>query len=143
MFKRTSANVETTQPIAPVERITSVLGGGIIWRAKDKENYYIARFNPLENNFRLYYVRDGARKTLASTRIALTAGKWHSMKIVQHGDSFEAYLDGKKLLEGSDNLFSDAGGVGLWTKADAVTSFDNFVSSKRLSKLEITDLCVG
>ena len=101
-------------------------GGGVIWRVQDKENYYIARFNPLENNFRIYYVCDGARKTLADARIALPAGKWHTLKIVQHGNRFEGYLNGEKLLEGTDNLFSKAGGVGLWTKADAVTSFDDF-----------------
>jgi hypothetical protein len=101
-------------------------GGGVIWRVQDKENYYISRFNPLENNFRIYYVRDGARKTLADVKIALPAGKWHTLKIVQHGNRFEGYLNGEKLLEGTDNLFTKAGGVGLWTKADAVTSFDEF-----------------
>ena len=101
-------------------------GGGVIWRARDKENYYIARFNPLENNFRIYYVRDGARKTLASTRVALPAGKWHSLEITQKGHNFEGYLDGKKLLEGESDRFTTPGGVGLWTKADAVTSFDKF-----------------
>ena len=102
-------------------------GGGVIWRVQDKDNYYIARFNPLENNFRIYYVRDGARKTLADARIALPAGKWHTLKIVQHGNRFEGYLNGKKLLQDMDNLFTKPGGVGLWTKADAVTSFDDFL----------------
>lgn len=102
-------------------------GGGVIWRVRDQENYYIARFNPLENNFRIYYVRDGARKTLASVRIALPAGKWHTLGIVQHGNQFEGYLNGKKLLDGTNDLFAKPGGVGLWTKADAVTSFDDFL----------------
>lgn len=101
-------------------------GGGVMWRVQDNENYYIARFNPLEDNFRLYSVRDGRRKTLASATIALSAGQWHSLRIVQHGARFEGYLDGKKLLEGRDDLFANAGGVGLWTKSDAVTSFDDF-----------------
>jgi hypothetical protein len=101
-------------------------GGGVIWRAQDQDNYYIARFNPLEDNFRIYSVRDGARKTLASVRIALPAGQWHTLKIVQNGNHFEGYLNGKKLLEGTNDLFKKAGGVGLWTKADAVTSFDDF-----------------
>ncbi len=102
-------------------------GGGVIWRVQDKDNYYIARFNPLENNFRIYYVRDGARKTLASTRITLPAGEWHTLRIEQHGNKFKGYLNGKKLLKGTDNLFTKPGGVGLWTKADAVTSFDDFL----------------
>jgi len=101
-------------------------GGGVIWRVQDKENYYIARFNPLEDNFRVYYVRDGARKTLADARIALPAGKWHTLKIVQRGNRFEGDLNGKKFLEGADNLFTTPGGVGVWTKADAVTYFDDF-----------------
>ena len=101
-------------------------GGGVIWRAQDKDNYYIARFNPLEDNFRIYYVRDGARKKLASARAKLPAGKWHTLKIVQHGSRFEGYLNGRKLLNGTHNLFTKSGGVGLWTKADAVTSFDDF-----------------
>ena len=101
-------------------------GGGVIWRVQDGENYYIARFNPLEDNFRIYYVRDGARKTLASVRVALPVGKWHTLKIIQHGNQFEGYLNGRKLLNGTNNLFKKPGGVGLWTKADAVTSFDDF-----------------
>jgi len=101
-------------------------GGGVIWRAQDKDNYYIARFNPLEDNFRIYSVREGHRKTLASAKIALPAGKWHSLKIVQQGDRFQGYLNGKEILEGESDLFPHSGGVGLWTKADAVTSFDNF-----------------
>ena len=101
-------------------------GGGVIWRVRDKDNYYIARFNPLEDNFRLYTVHAGVRKMLADAKIALSAGKWHTLRIVQQGNRFAGYLNGKKLVEGTDNLFAKAGGVGLWTKADAVTSFDDF-----------------
>ncbi len=101
-------------------------GGGVIWRAQDKGNYYIARFNPLEDNFRIYYVKDEARKILASARIKLPVGKWHELKIIQNGNHISGYLNGDKLLEVDDDLFTEAGGVGLWTKADAVTSFDNF-----------------
>jgi len=101
-------------------------GGGVIWRVRDKGNYYIARYNPLENNFRIYYIKDEARKILASARIKLPADKWHELKIVQNGNHITGYLNGKKLLEVDDNTFTKTGGVGLWTKADAVTSFDNF-----------------
>ena len=100
-------------------------GGGVMWRVQDSGNYYIARFNPLEDNFRIYYVRNGVRRTLASARVALPAGEWHTLKIVQHGNRFEGYLNGKKFLEGTSSLFMDPGGVGVWTKADAVTSFDD------------------
>ena len=101
-------------------------GGGVIWRAQDKDNYYISRYNPLENNFRIYYVKDGARRMLASALVKLPAHKWHELKIVQQGNKISGYLNDKKLLEVEDSTFARAGGVGLWTKADAVTSFDNF-----------------
>ncbi len=101
-------------------------GGGVIWRAKDKNNYYIARYNPLEDNFRIYYVKNGVRKMLASTQIKLPAHQWHEMKIEHKGNKIRGYLNGKKLLEVRDNTFPEAGGVGLWTKADAATSFDDF-----------------
>lgn len=101
-------------------------GGGIIWRVRDGDNYYIARYNPLENNFRIYYVRDGARRMLASARIVLPAHVWQVMKIVQDGNHIEGFLNGEKYLEIQDETFPNPGGTGLWTKADAVTSFDNF-----------------
>jgi len=101
-------------------------GGGVIWRAKDKGNYYISRFNPLENNFRIYYIKDEARKILASARVKLPAKKWYELKIVQNGKHITGYLNGNKYLEVDDDMFMNSGGVGLWTKADAVTSFDNF-----------------
>jgi 3-keto-disaccharide hydrolase len=104
-------------------------GGGVIWRARDADNYYIARFNPLENNFRIYTVHDGKRRKLTGATVTLAENQWHTLEIVQHGNRFEGYLDGEKLLEGSDSLFPDAGGVGLWTKADAATSFDDFTVS--------------
>ncbi len=110
-------------------------GGGVIWRAKDHDNYYISRYNPLENNFRIYYVKDGARRMLASARIKLPAHVWHELKIEQNGNNIHGYLNGKLLLEVSDNTFPEPGGVGLWTKADAATSFDDF-SVQPLMKVE-------
>ncbi len=101
-------------------------GGGVIWRAQDRGNYYISRYNPLENNFRIYYVKDEARKILASARVKLPSSKWHELKITQHGKHISGYLNGKKLLDVDDSTFTEPGGVGLWTKADAVTSFDDF-----------------
>jgi hypothetical protein len=102
-------------------------GGGILWRAQDKDNYYVARFNPLEDNFRLYTVKKGVRRMLKSARVHLPAHVWHTMKIVQKGDKITAFLNGKKYLELNDETFTGPGGVGLWTKADAATSFDDFI----------------
>ncbi len=102
------------------------MGGGIMWRVKDRNNYYVARYNPLENNFRIYYVKGGRRVMIAGTKVSLRPDRWHTMKIVQDGDRFEGYLDGRKLLTGRDGHIRGAGGVGLWTKADAITRFDDF-----------------
>jgi len=101
-------------------------GGGLMWRVQDSDNYYVARFNPLEDNFRFYIVQDGIRKEIASVDIKLTGG-WHSMKIVQKDDMFEGYLDSKKMLLAKDSRLKKSGGVGVWTKADALTSFDDLV----------------
>ena len=102
-------------------------GGGPIWRAQDRNNYYISRYNPLEHNFRVYIVKDGARKMLDSaSRIEIPKDTWFTIRIVQNGDHIEGWLDGKKLLDARDTTFTEPGGVGLWTKADAVTSFDDF-----------------
>jgi len=100
-------------------------GGGIMWRAKDENNYLVARFNPLEDNFRFYSVIDGSRHELASADVKLSKG-WHEMKIVQKGGDFIGYIDGKKLLEYQGCPIKERGKVGVWTKADAATSFDEF-----------------
>ncbi len=105
-------------------------GGGVIWRAKDKNNYYVARMNPLESNFRIYYVKDAHRVMLASARIRIPAHEWHELEIHHFGNKITGYIDGKKLLEVKDSTFTEPGGVGLWTKADAATSFDNFKIEK-------------
>lgn len=103
-------------------------GGGLFWRAKDANNYYIARYNPLENNFRLYFVKNGARKMLDdASGLNVKAGEWFTIKIVHRGDTIEGWLNSKKLLETTDRTFTEPGGIGLWTKADAATSFDDLI----------------
>ena len=102
-------------------------GGGPIWRCRDKNNYYICRFNPLEGNYRVYFVKDGRRKQLESVKIETQAGKWYTIRVTMIGDRITCFLDGEKLLEAQDDTFGGAGMVGLWTKADAVTSFDNLL----------------
>jgi uncharacterized protein (TIGR03067 family) len=102
-------------------------GGGLVWRYQDANNYYICRCNPLENNFRVYKVVDGLRQQLATTQDEVMAktGEWHTLSIKQVGNQIECSLDGKKLLEAKDDTFTKAGKVGLWTKADAQTYFDD------------------
>ncbi len=102
-------------------------GGGIFWRYQDANNYYIARMNPLEDNFRVYKVVDGKRsKEFQDAEVKVKAGEWHTLKIKMVGDHIECFLDGKKHLDVKDASFTKAGKVGLWTKADAQTSFDQF-----------------
>ncbi|MCH8922306.1 MAG: DUF1080 domain-containing protein [Planctomycetes bacterium] len=101
-------------------------GGGPVWRYQDANNYYIARMNPLEDNYRVYKVVEGRRRQLASADVKAAAGKWHTLRIVQRGSHIQCYLNDKLHLDVKDEEFKEAGQVGLWTKADAVTSFDAF-----------------
>jgi hypothetical protein len=101
-------------------------GGGVLWRYQDADNYYIARYNPLETNYRLYKVVSGKRVQLATKEgLDQPAGKWITLKVEHEGDAIECYLDGKKLLEATDSAIQKPGKVGLWTKADAQSHFDN------------------
>lgn len=106
-------------------------GGGIVWRYKDENNYYIARFNPLEDNYRLYKVADGKRVQLATKEeLKAPAGEWHTLTVQMKGGEIVCMLDGKKQLEAKDDTFTKAGKVGLWTKADAQTYFDDFQATE-------------
>ena len=99
--------------------------GGLVFRLKDPNNYYIVRANALEDNYRLYHVVDGRRRQFAGANFKVTSGAWHELRVVAIGTKFTCYYDGEKKIEASDDTFKDAGKVGLWTKADSVTSFDD------------------
>ena len=101
-------------------------GGGIMWRVRDHNDYYVCRMNPLENNFRVYVVSDGRRKQLASADVTVETGTWHKIVVRQDGTRITCSLDGKELLAVNDDTIDREGGVGLWTKADAATAFDDF-----------------
>lgn len=105
-------------------------GGGPVWRYQDANNYYVARFNPLEDNYRLYKVVGGKRKQLATADAEAAAGKWHTLRVVHRGARIQCYLNGKLRLEASDSEIAQPGKIGLWTKADAVTAFDGLVVSE-------------
>jgi hypothetical protein len=100
-------------------------GGGPVWRYRDANNYYIARMNPLENNIRVYKVIDGRRRQLDSFNVKAAAGVWHVIRVVQKDNHIQCYLNDKLCLDVKDNTFTDAGKIGFWTKADAVTSYDD------------------
>ena len=99
-------------------------GGGPLWRAQDENNYYVVRWNPLENNFRLYFVKKGRRKMLASAKLKVDPQKWHLIRVLHHGEEIQCLFDGKELLRVRDHTFVAQGKVGLWSKADAATVFD-------------------
>jgi Domain of Unknown Function (DUF1080) len=118
-YKNVDLSVKLRAVAGEVDR-----GGGVIWRAKDKQNYYICRYNPLEDNFRVYKVVDGVRTMFKNAK---TAGdeKWHFLRVTMVGTKITCYLDGQKLLEAEDASFKEAGMIGLWSKADAQTYFDD------------------
>lgn len=100
--------------------------GGLIWRAKDVNNYYVARANALENNVTIYDTVNGRRTERKRTKMTVAVNQWHSLRIDFRGNQFAVTFDGKKAIEWTDEKFKDAGKVGVWTKADSVTSFDDF-----------------
>jgi hypothetical protein len=106
-------------------------GGGVVWRYQDANNYYVARHNPLEDNFRVYKVVAGKRTQLGSADVDAPAGKWHTIRVVHQGNRIQCYLNGKLYLDVTDDTIPEAGRIGLWTKADAQTYFaDLKVSGK-------------
>lgn len=98
-------------------------GGGLIWRAKDENNYYVTRFNPLEQDFRVYHVVDGVRtQTKALGQLPYRSQDWFTIEVEQHGDDIRCVLNGRETLEVCDASFAEAGGVGVWSKADSQCS---------------------
>ena len=108
-------------------------GGGLIWRFSDKDNYYIVRANPLENNVVLYRVKNGHRRDLPilgkgrtyGTKVPDMGKGWHTIRLTAKGDTFTVFFNGRELFKVVDSTFRKSGKIGLWTKADAVTYFDS------------------
>jgi hypothetical protein len=106
-------------------------GGGFVWHFQDNNNYYICRMNPLEDNYRVYKVVAGKRTQLGGKEgIKIPVGEWHKLKVEVKGNKMEGYLDGKKLWEITDDTYKNAGKVGLWSKADAQSHFDEFTAKE-------------
>jgi len=101
-------------------------GGGLAWRAKDAGNYYLARWNPLEDNLRCYKVVGERRSMFKSVDLKADPNAWHRLQVMMQGRACTITFDGKELLGFEDDTFTQAGRVGLWTKADAASSFDDF-----------------
>jgi hypothetical protein len=100
--------------------------GGVVWRWKDGDNYYVARANALENNVSLYYTERGSRKTIRYVDAPVAANAWHTLRVEFAGTRIRVILDGVARIELDDSHITGAGAVGVWTKADSVTLFDDF-----------------
>jgi len=100
--------------------------GGLIWRLKDANNYYVARANALEDNVTIYHTINGKRTEKKHTGTKVAPNVWHSLRVDFQGNHFVVTYDGKKAIEWDDDTFKDAGKVGVWTKADSTTLFDDF-----------------
>jgi hypothetical protein len=106
-------------------------GGGLVWRARDAKNYYIARYNHLEDNFRVYKVVDGRRSPPFQNADIKHHDGWTTLRVTMTGDHIECYYDGKKYLDVNDSTFPGAGKIGLWSKADARSQFDDLTLAGR------------
>lgn len=100
--------------------------GGVVWRWKDGDNYYVARANALENNVSLYYTERGSRKTLKYVNAPVARGVPHTLRVEFAGNRIAVSLDGTRYIDWSDEHIAGAGAVGVWTKADSVTAFTDF-----------------
>ena len=100
------------------------MGGGLIWRASDDRNYYLTRANPLEQNIRVYRVVKGVRHLLRNFDQTIDVKQWHTLRVSSRGCMIQVFYDDKEVFHLCDETFT-AGTVGLWTKSDAVTYFDD------------------
>jgi len=100
--------------------------GGVLWRFKDANNYYIARANALENNVSLYYVEEGRRITIKYVDAPVPARQWHTLRVEFSGKAISVVFDGRQYIRVDDDRIAGEGAVGVWTKADSVTAFDDF-----------------
>lgn len=100
--------------------------GGVVWRFKSGNHYYVARANALENNVSLYYTQNGRRNTIKYVDAPVAKNRWHTLRVDFVGTRIHVALDGKRYIDLDDARIAGAGAVGVWTKADSVTAFDDF-----------------
>ncbi|HET9361330.1 MAG TPA: family 16 glycoside hydrolase [Vicinamibacterales bacterium] len=128
----TAGDVDLSVRFRPISGLVDQ-AAGLVWRYQNQDNYYIVRANALEDNVVLYKVEGGVRTDLPlkgegrtyGKKSEVPAGRWSTLRVVANGRVFEVYFDGVKLYEVEDATFSKPGKVGLWTKADSVTQFDD------------------
>jgi hypothetical protein len=100
--------------------------GGVIWRWQNGDNYYVARANALENNVSLYYTEAGNRKTISYVDAPVAPKVWHTLRVEFSGQRIRVVLNGTTYIDVQDTQMARAGAVGMWTKADSLTAFDDF-----------------
>ncbi len=100
--------------------------GGVIWRFRDVNNYYLVRANALEDNITIYHTICGKRVAFKNVDHKVASGIWHTLRVDFQGNHFTVTFDGEKMIDAIDDSFSDAGNIGVWTKADSITLFDDF-----------------
>ena len=100
--------------------------GGVVWRWRDGDHYYVARANALEDNVSLYYTEGGSRKTLKYVDARVAREAWHTLRVEFKAKRIRVILDGRAYIDMDDSHIAAAGAVGVWTKADSVTLFDDF-----------------
>lgn len=129
----TAKNVDVSVKFKPMAG-TIDQAGGLVWRYRDKDNFYIVRANALEDNVVLYKVENGKRTSIApkgtdtgtyGQKVKVPGKTWSDLRVVARGNVFEVWFNGNKLYEVEDQTFSESGKIGLWTKADSVTLFDD------------------
>jgi hypothetical protein len=100
--------------------------GGLLWRFKDGDNYYVARANAREDNISLYHTTRGSRHTIRYVNAPVPANQWHTLRVEFAGQRIRVFFDGKQHIDLADDHIAGPGSVGVWTKADSVTAFDDF-----------------
>jgi hypothetical protein len=129
-----AADVDLSVRFQPISGETDQ-AAGLVWRYAEADNYYVVRANALENNVVLYKMENGRRSDLRpigasilayGQRAPVLAGEWSTLRVTARGSRFSVHLNGEHLYDVEDATFTDAGKVGLWTKADSVTRFDDF-----------------
>jgi hypothetical protein len=101
--------------------------GGLIWRFQDGDNYYVARANAREDNVTIYHTVKGTRTEFKRAEMKVALNEWHTLRVDFKGNHFTVTYDGQRALEWDDDAFQNAGAVGVWTKADSVTLFNDFI----------------
>lgn len=110
---------------------TNTRAGGLVFRAKGVNDHYVARWNPVEANFRIYALLGGARVDIASAPLELPEDEWHQLRVVVQGDTIECFMDDVSIVKATDKALPEAGMIGLWTKGDATTLFDDLMVDDR------------